>query len=120
VTVGSHARREQAGIPRQTVAVSAALGLVAGLAAAVSGHFSIGVGLGAGLLIGSFNGYLLVALLDRNVPFVSSSIVRLAAVSAAAILVAILIGSAMWSVLIGVAAAQLVMVATSVRQGLRT
>jgi hypothetical protein len=44
---------------------------------------------------------------------------RLAALSAMAIGAALVFGSAPWSVLIGVAGAQVVMVAMSVRQGLR-
>ena len=59
------------------------------------------------------------ALLDRDSPFVFGSLMRLAALSALAIVVALVFGSAPWSVLIGVAAAQVVMVAMSVRQGLR-
>jgi hypothetical protein len=46
-------------------------------------------------------------------------LIRLAALSAMAIGAALVFGSAPWSVLIGVAGAQVVMVAMSVRQGLR-
>jgi hypothetical protein len=44
---------------------------------------------------------------------------RLAALSAVAVGAALLLQTSAWTVLIGVGAAQLVMVATSVRQGLR-
>ena len=119
MTVAPGARREETGIPRATLGWSAALGVVAAFVALMSGHFPIGLGLGAGLLVGSVNGYLVIALMDRNASFVASSLIRLAVVSAVAILFGILLSSVAWSVLIGVAAAQLIMVATSVRQGLR-
>ena len=108
------------GILKETVAASAAAAVVAILAGAVLGHFSTGAGLAAGLLIGSLNGHALTALMTRRAPFLASTIVRLAAFSAVAIAVAILLRSDMWAVLLGVAAAQLLMVATAVRRGLST
>jgi len=107
------------GILKETVAASAAAAVVAILAGAALGHFSTGAGLGAGLLIGSLNGHALAALMARGAPFVASTIVRLAAFSAVAIAVAILLRSDTWAVLIGVAAAQGVLVAASIRRGLR-
>ena len=107
------------GILKETVAASAAAAVVAILAGAVLGHFSTGAGLGAGLLIGSLNGHALAALMARGAPFVASTIVRLAAFSAVAIAVAILLRSEAWAALIGVAAAQGVLVAASIRRGLR-
>ena len=104
---------------RETVVASAALAVVTVLIASIAGHESLGLGLGAGLLIGSFNGRLVAGTLDMGAPFVPSSLVRMAAVSAIAILAALLLGIAIWAVLIGVAAAQLIMVAASVREGLR-
>lgn len=107
------------GVVRETVVASAALAVVIVLIAGVAGHLPIGVGLGAGLVIGSFNGSLVAGTLDMGAPFVASSVVRMAAVSAIAILAPVMLGIAIWAVLIGVAAAQLIMVAASVRQGLR-
>ena len=104
---------------RETAAASAVFAACAVLLAGALGHLSIGIGLGAGLLIGSFNGHLVAGLLQRQAPFVAASVARLALVSALAILVAMLLGSAAWSVLIGVGAAQAVMAGTAVRQGLR-
>ena len=103
---------------RETVVASAALAVIAVLIAGAAGHLSIGIGLGAGLVIGSFNGRLVAGTLEMGAPFVASSVVRMAAVSAMAILAALLLGIAVWAVLIGVGAAQLVMVAAGVRQGL--
>jgi len=107
------------GILKETVAASAATAIVAILAGAMLGHFSTGAGLAAGLLIGSLNGHALVALMTRGAPFLASTIVRLAAFSAVAIGVAILLRSDAWAVLLGVAAAQGVLVAASIRRGLR-
>ena len=108
------------GILKETVAASAAAAVVVTLAGAVLGHFSTGAGLAAGLLIGSFNGHALAALMARGAPFVASTIVRLAAFTAVAIAVAFLLGSDAWAVLLGVAAAQGVLVAAAVRQGVST
>jgi hypothetical protein len=107
------------GLVREAVVASAALAVVTVLVAGVAGHLPIGVGLGAGLIIGSLNGRLVAGTLEIGMPFVASSVVRMAAVSAIAILGALLLGIAIWAVLIGVAAAQLIMVAASVRHGLR-
>jgi len=119
VRVGPGARREQTSILRETVAASAVLGVAAILVGAIAGHSAVGLGSALGLVIGSSNGYLVIALLDRDSPVVFGSLVRLAALSAMAIGAALVFGSAPWSVLIGVAGAQVVMVAMSVRQGLR-
>jgi hypothetical protein len=104
---------------RETVAASAALAAIAIVVAGIFGQISIGLGLGIGLLIGSVNGHAISFLLRREAPFVFASLVRLAMVSAIAILAATLLGSAAWWVLIGVALAQFVMVAAAVRQGVR-
>jgi len=104
---------------RETVVASAALAAVTVLIAGMAGYLSLGVGLGAGLLIGSFNGRLVAGTLEMGAPFVAMSLIRMAVVSAIAILAAVLLGISPWAVLIGVGAAQLVMVAAGVRQGLR-
>ncbi len=107
------------GILKEAVAASAVAAVVAILAGVVLGHLSIGAGFAAGLLIGSLNGHALAALMARETPFFASTIVRLAAFSAVAIAVAILLRSDAWAVLLGVAAAQGVLVAASIRRGLR-
>ena len=94
----------------------AALSVLGGLA---TGHVAVGFGLGAGLLIGSTNGHLLVATLERRAPFALASIARLIALSVVAVGVALLLGPQAWSVMIGVAAAQGVLVVAAVRQGMR-
>lgn len=104
---------------RATVAASVALAAVSLIAGLVAGHPPVGTGLAAGFAIGSLNGLFLLGLLARNAPFVISSVARLAIVSAAAILLALVVGAQPWAVLLGVAGAQVVMVAAAVRQGLR-
>ena len=107
------------GILKETVVVSAAAAAIALLAGAAIGDLSLGAGLAAGLLIGSLNGPSVAALMARETPFVASTIVRLTAFSVAAIAVAVLLRSDVWAVLLGVAAAQGVLVAASIRRGLR-
>ncbi len=107
------------GVVRDTVIASAALATMIVVVAGAAGNPSLGIGLGAGLIIGSFNGHLVAGTLEMGAPFAVSSVVRMAAVSAVAILAALLLGIAPWAVLIGVGAAQLIMVAAGVRQGLR-
>jgi hypothetical protein len=107
------------GILKETVAASAAAAAAAIAAAAGLGHLSLGIGLAAGLLIGAFNGHLVAGALVREIPFVAAAVLRMALLSAVAIAVALLLGGPIWSVLIGIAGAQVVMVATSIRQGVR-
>ena len=104
---------------RETVIASAILALVATTVGGVVGQWSIGLGLGAGLLIGSANGYAIDLLLGREAPFLATSVMRLATLSALGLLLAVALGISAWPVMIGVAGAQLVMVGTGVRQGLR-
>ena len=107
------------GIVRATWTASVALASVAFLAGFVLNQRSIGLGLALGLVVGAGNGELIQRAIDSRAPFVAASVVRMAAVSAVAILVALLVGASPIAVLLGVAAAQFVMVAAAVRQGLR-
>ena len=104
---------------RETVIASAILALVATTIAGLFGQITIGVGLGAGLLLGSANGYAIQALLGQAAPFLAGSLLRLATLSALALLLAVAVGISAWPVMIGIAGAQLVMVGAGVRQGLR-
>ncbi len=116
--VGSGVRKAQSSILRETVFACATLGLITATAAGFAGHTSFGVGIAAGLLIGSINGYLMVALLDQASSFLFA-LMRLAILSAVALGAAFLLQSPAWTLLLGVGAAQLVMVVAGVRQGLR-
>jgi hypothetical protein len=104
---------------RGTVAASLLLGLLAIAASALAGHPGIGISLAAGLAIGSTNGYLMVATINQRAPFVPASFFRLALLTGAALIVALLLHATLWAVALGVGAAQLVMTAVGVREGLR-
>ena len=119
MSVGSGVRKAQSSILRETVVACAILGLAAAAVTGVTGHTSFGIGTACGLLIGSTNAYLIVALLDHESSFLFGSLMRLAILSAVALGVALLLQSSAWTVLLGVGAAQLVMVGIGVRQGRR-
>lgn len=104
---------------RETVAASTILAVAVLIAAALAGQLSTGLGIALGLVIGSANGYVIAHLFDAHSSFVVSSLVRLSLFSAIAVGAALVVGGSAWSVFIGIAAAQLVMVAAGVRQGLR-
>jgi hypothetical protein len=104
---------------RETVIASAVIALVATTIAGLLGQISIGIGIAAGLILGSANAYAIDALLGRGAPFLAGSVLRLATLSTLALLVAMAFGIAAWPVVIGVAGAQLVMVGAGVKQGMR-
>ena len=104
---------------RETVIVSAVMALVATSIAGLLGQIGIGIGIAAGLILGSANGYAIDALLGRGAPFLAGSMLRLATFSALALLMAVAFGISAWPAVIGVAGAQLVMVGAGVRQGMR-
>jgi hypothetical protein len=104
---------------RESVVASAILALVATAISAVFGHIGIGLGVAAGLLLGSANGFAIEALLGHGTPFLAASMLRLVTLSALGLLLALALGISAWPVMIGVAGAQLVMVGAGVRQGLR-
>jgi hypothetical protein len=104
---------------RDTVVASAILAALAAAIGAAFGQLSIGLGLGIGLLLGSGNGYAIAGLLGQTAPFLAGSMLRLATFTALALLLALVFGVSAWPVMLGVGAAQLVMVGAGVRQGLR-
>ena len=104
---------------QESVAGSAVLAVLAASAFLVTGHAQVGIGLAAGIVIGSANGLLIAASVDRAAPFVASSIGRLALLSAVALLAGLLLGGQIWPVVAGAGIAQVVMVGAAVRQGLR-
>ena len=104
---------------RDTVVASAILAVLVTTISAALGQLGIGAGLAIGLLLGSANGYAIAALLGQAAPFVAGSMLRLVTFTALAVLVAVVFGVSAWPVMLGVGAAQLVMVAAGVRQGLQ-
>lgn len=105
---------------RETVVASLFLAAVVIVASMLFKRLDVGMGLAAGLVIGSANGYLLVASLGRRAPFVAASMVRLALLTSTALVVALVLHSAIWAVALGVGVAQIVMTAVAVRAGLRS
>ncbi len=106
------------GILRGTLVACAAAAAISVVASILLGHFSTGLGLAAGLVIGGFNAHAVASVLDRKVPFVAGTLVRLVFFSVTALLAAMLLRSDAWSVVLGVGVAQAVMAAAAVRQGL--
>jgi hypothetical protein len=104
---------------RETVVASAVLATTITLLAGLAGHLTFGLSVAAGLMLGSGNGYLVLALLNHGTPFVAGSLFRLVSITALALAASLVLGLSMWPALFGLAAAQLVMVAASVRQGMR-
>jgi hypothetical protein len=106
-------------IQRETVIGSVLLACAVVLTAGLAGQMLIGAGLGVGLVLGSFNGFIIQAVLDRGAPVLATSVLRLAMFSLLALIAARLLGGSIWPVVIGIAAAQLVMVGVGVRKGWR-
>jgi len=106
-------------VVRDTVTVSVVLAAVALVAGFVIQQRTIGLGLAAGLVVGAANGELIQRVIAGRLPFVVSSILRMVGLSAVGIAVAFLLGASPVTLLLGLAAAQLVMVGAAVRQGLR-
>ncbi|HYM67508.1 MAG TPA: hypothetical protein VEW68_09470 [Patescibacteria group bacterium] len=107
------------GVLRLTVIACAALASAVAVAAGLTGHLALGIGVAAGLLVGSLNGFLIEKLLGRGTPFLASSLMRLVFLSLVAVSAALLFRSSGWTVPLGIGVAQLVMVGAGVRQGLR-
>jgi hypothetical protein len=105
------------GMLRKTVAACSVLAVAIAVAGTVTDHMQVGFGIGAGLLLGSLNGYLIQELLRRGMPFVASSLLRILTLTAIVLMAALLLGGNAWTVALGIGVAQLIMVAVSVRQG---
>ena len=97
----------------------AVLAAITVVGSALTGHLGFGTGLATGLVLGSFNGYVIQGLLARRAPFRLASLARLVAFSGLVLLAAAIFGPQAWTVPLGIGLAQLVMVAAGVRQGLR-
>ena len=111
-----------AGIPGRTLKLTVAT-CAAGAAASVlvgfaAGVWPAGVGLAAGLLLGSLNGFAAQRSLGIETGFRASSLLRLAVLSAAGIGVGLTLGSVV-SVVLGIGLAQLALAGSALREGLR-
>ncbi|MGH7763942.1 MAG: hypothetical protein ACREOM_05950 [Candidatus Dormibacteraceae bacterium] len=105
------------GLLKVTVTICAVLAASIAIAAGAAGHASLGIGIAAGLLLGSMNGYLIQALLGRGTPFVAASLLRIFGLTAVIFMAAVVLRGSGWTVPLGVGLAQLVMVAAGIRQG---
>lgn len=106
-------------IQRETLITSLALAVAVVVGANLSGQTLLGAGLAVGLVLGSLNGFIIQATLDRGAPILVTSFLRLALFSLLALAAARLLGGSAWPVVMGIGAAQLVMVGIGVRQGRR-
>jgi hypothetical protein len=106
------------GLLRTTVVACAAVAVVAAAAGSMGGHTIVGIGVAAGLVLGSLNGYLLQGLIARGVPFMAASLMRILFFSSLVLMAALILRGAAWTVALGIGCAQLVMVAAGIRQGL--
>lgn len=104
---------------QETLAGSAVLALAAAATFGLAGHPDIGVGLAVGLVVGSANVLLIPFLMSQGAPSIAGNAMRLLVLSVMAVAAAFALGGSIWPVMIGVAAAQAMMVAASVRQGMR-
>lgn len=92
----------------------AALGLVIVLSAL--GEFRVGAALGLGLVLGSTNGLAVEKSMESGVGPRASSLLRLSLLTVVALGASVLLGlSYAWLVVMGVAGAQLVLVASAAR-----
>lgn len=107
------------GLLKTTVTACAVLAAALVAASALTGHLSLGLGIAAGLLVGSLNGYLIQALVGRGTPMVAGSLLRLVMFSSIVLVAALMFDTEAWALPLGIGIAQLVMVGAGVRQGLR-
>jgi hypothetical protein len=109
-----------AGLLQKTVVACSILSVAAVAGATAIGHLGIGLGLAAGLLFGSANGYLIQGLINRGAPFVAASLLRIVFFTSIVLIAALTMREAAWPLALGIGLAQLVMVAVGVRKGLRS
>ncbi|HYL07573.1 MAG TPA: hypothetical protein VEU76_03435 [Candidatus Udaeobacter sp.] len=107
------------GLLRTTLVACAAAAAVSIVAGSLAGHAAVGVGVAAGLLLGSLNGYLVQGLIVRGVPFMAASLMRILFFSSLVLMAALILRTFAWTFALGIGCAQLVMVAAGIRQGLR-
>jgi hypothetical protein len=103
-------RTEPAGSLRTTAAACAAAAVLAVAAGLAAGHWRAGVGVALGLLVGAGNGFLARRALGAEAGFGFTSMGRIALLSAIGLALGLLLGLPYVPlVLIGIAAAQLVL-----------
>ncbi len=108
-----------AGLLRRTVVVCVIAAIWAAAIGTVTGHPGQGIGVAAGLMLGSLNGYLLQGLMARGTPFVAASLLRILFFSSIVLIAALIFRSNAWTLALGIGCAQLAMVGVGLRQGIR-
>jgi hypothetical protein len=106
-------------IQQETLVTSLILAGALFVGAGLAGQLLLGAGLGVGLVVGSLNGFIIKAALDRRAPMLVTSFLRLSVFTLLGLIAARIMGGSIWPVVAGIAAAQLVMVGIGVRQGMR-
>jgi hypothetical protein len=104
---------------RETLITSLVLAGAVFVGADLAGDMLVGAGVAIGLVIGSLNGFIIKAALDRGAPMLITSFLRLSLFTLLGLIAARMLGGSIWPVVAGIAAAQLVMVGIGVRQGRR-
>lgn len=105
---------------RLTAAGCAAAAAVAVATGVALGQARAGVALAVGLLVGSVNGLLAQRGVASGLPMQASSLGRLAVLSAAGLGIGLLLGlDVAWLVLLGLAAAQVMLAIAAAREMLR-
>jgi hypothetical protein len=107
------------GLLQKTVVACLVISIATAVVGSLTDHMAIGFGLAAGILLGSFNGYLIQGLIGRKTPFVASSLLRIVLFSSIVLLAALMLRSIAWTLPLGIGVAQLVMVGVGIRQGMR-
>jgi hypothetical protein len=108
------------GLVRRTVLGCVVAAVIAVGIGTLTGRVGYGLGVAAGLLLGSANGYLMNGLMARGAPFVAASLLRILFFSSLVLTAALIFRNSAWTVALGIGCAQLVMVGMGIRQGLRT
>jgi len=104
------------GVAGRTVVGCLVAAAVAFVALAVAGYTRAGIAVALGLLLGSVNGALAERALGAGFSPRLSSVPRLAVLTAVAIGIGLLLGTAYaWLVVLGVAAAQLILAAVAAK-----
>ncbi len=107
------------GLLRRTVVVCAATAVTSLVIGALSGRVGYGLGIAAGLMLGSSNGYLLQGLMTRGTPFVAASLLRILFLSSLVLTAGLIFRGNAWTLALGIGCAQLVMAGVGIRHGLR-
>ena len=105
---------------QKTVVACSIVSIAVVAVATAIGHFGVGLGLAAGLMLGSANGYLIQGLINRGTPFVAASLLRILFFTSIVLIAALSLRESAWPLALGIGLAQLVMVLVSVRMGVRS